>query len=66
VYGLDHDWWHAYRNRLEAVSIDDVHAAARELVRPDDALILVVGDGAKIRDELAGAGLGVLEVTAEG
>jgi hypothetical protein len=35
-------------------------------VRPDDALILVVGDGAKIRDELAGAGLGVLEVTSEG
>lgn len=65
VYDLDHDWWHAYRNHLEAVTAEDVHAAARDLVRPDDALILVVGDAAKIRDELAGAGLGALEVAAE-
>jgi zinc protease len=65
VYDLDHDWWHAYRNRLEAVTTDDVHAAARDLVRPDDALILVVGDAAKIRDELAGAGLGSLGVATE-
>lgn len=65
VYDLEDDWWHAYRSRLEAVTGDDVHAVARELVRPDDALILVVGDAAKVRDELAGAGLGALEVAAE-
>lgn len=65
VYDLDDDWWHAYRSRLEAVTVDDIHAVARELVRPDEALILVVGDAAKVRDELAGAGLGPLEVAAE-
>lgn len=64
VYDLDDDWWHAYRSRLEAVTTDDILAVARELVRPDDALILVVGDAAKVRDELAGAGLGSLEVAA--
>lgn len=64
VYDLDDGWWHAYRSRLEAVTVDDIHAVAQELVRPDDALILVVGDGAKVRDELAGAGLGPLEVAA--
>jgi zinc protease len=47
------------------VGTDDIHAVARELVRPDDALILVVGDAAKVRDELADAGLGPLEVAAE-
>jgi len=66
VYDLDDGWWHAYRGRLEAVTTDDVHAVARELVRPDDALILVVGDASKVRDELAGAGLGQLEVAIEG
>ncbi len=65
VYDLADDWWHAYRSRLEAVTTDDVHAAARELVRPDDALILVVGDGANVREGLADAGLGPLEITAE-
>lgn len=65
VYDLDDDWWHAYRSRLEAVTTDDILAVARELVRPDDALILVVGDAARVRDELGRAGLGPLEVAAE-
>jgi zinc protease len=64
VYDLPDDWWHAYRSRLEAVTPDDVHRVARDLVRPDEALILVVGDAAKVGDELAGAGLGPLVTTA--
>ena len=65
VYDLPDDWWHAYRSRLEAVTPDQVHAVARELIRPDEALVLVVGDAARIRDELAGAGLGSLQEAAE-
>jgi zinc protease len=65
VYDLPDEWWHAYRSRLEAVTPDEVHAVARELIRPEEALILVVGDASKIRDDLAGAGLGPLEVTGE-
>jgi zinc protease len=61
VYGLPDDWWHTYRDHLEAVGPDDVHQAALELVRPDEMLILVVGDAATIRDDLASAGLGTLE-----
>jgi hypothetical protein len=38
---------------------------ARELVRPDESLILVVGDATAFRDELAGADLGPME-TVEG
>jgi predicted Zn-dependent peptidase len=65
VYDLDDDWWHAYRSRLEAVTTGDIHTVARELIRPDDAVILVVGDAARVRDELARAGLGRLESAAE-
>lgn len=64
VYGLPDDYWHQYRSRLEAVSADDVVTVARELVRPDDALVLVVGDAARVRDELAAAQLGSLEVVS--
>ena len=64
VYDLPDDWWHAYRSRLEAVTPDDVQAVARELVRPDEALILVVGDASKVADELRAAELGPVEVVA--
>jgi zinc protease len=62
VYGLPETWWHAYRDHLEAVDAASIHAAALELVRPDDALILMTGDAAVLRDQLAAAELGPLEV----
>ena len=62
VYGLPDDWWHAYRSRLEAVTTGNVQAVARELIRPDDALILVVGDASKVAEELRAADLGPVEV----
>jgi len=65
VYDLPDEWWHAYRSRLEAVTPDEVHAVARELVRPDEALILVVGDASSIGDDLDGAGFGPREVVGE-
>ena len=64
VYDLPDDWWHGYRSRLEAVTPDDVQAVARELIRPDEALILVVGDASKVADELRAAELGPVEVVA--
>jgi zinc protease len=64
VYGLPEDYWHTYRSRIEAVGPAEAHAAATELVRPDEALILLTGDAARIDDELRGAGLGPVEVVA--
>jgi predicted Zn-dependent peptidase len=62
IYGLPDDYWLTYRTNLEAVTVDQVQAAAAELVRPDEALILLTGDAAAIRDELGTSGLGALEV----
>jgi zinc protease len=64
VYDLPADWWQTYRDRLEAVGAADVHAAARELVRPDEALILLTGDAATLRAHLEAADLGPVEVIA--
>ena len=62
VYDLPHDWWQRYRDNLEAVGPADVQAAARDLVRPDDALILLTGDASAVRRELDEADFGPLEV----
>ncbi len=64
VYGLPDDYWHTYRSRIEEVGPAEVHTAAIELVRPDEALILLTGDAARVRDELAAADLGPLEVVS--
>jgi zinc protease len=61
VYDLPADWWQTYRSRLEAVGPRDVLEAARELVRPDEALILVTGDAVRIREELVAADLAPVE-----
>jgi len=62
VYELPHDWWQTYRSSLEAVGAEDVYRVARELVRPDEALVLLTGDASQLRDSLAAADLGPLVV----
>jgi AcrR family transcriptional regulator len=62
IYDLPDDYWHTYRSHLEAVTPQDVLDAAHELVRPDEALILLTGDAGRVRDELEAAELGPLEV----
>jgi zinc protease len=64
VYGLPEDWWRSYRDHLEGVQADDVVATARELLDPDQYLMLVVGDAEKVRSELEATGLGSLEIGA--
>lgn len=62
VYDLPNDWWHTYRTSLESVTAEDVHRVARELVRPEEALILLTGDAQQLRGDLEGADLGPVEV----
>lgn len=64
VYDLPEDWWHTYRGSLEAVGPEDVLATARELIRPDELLVLVTGDAARIGDDLAAAGFGTVEIAS--
>ena len=41
-----------------------MHAVARELIRPDEALILLAGDASMLRAELESADLGPVQVVA--
>ena len=51
-----------YRPGIAAVSVADVRAAANRHIRPDELVVVVVGDAAKVEPELRGAGLGELTV----
>jgi zinc protease len=62
IYGLSDDWWQTYRANTEAVGVAEAHAAAKELIRPDELVILLTGDAAQVRAELEAADYGPLEV----
>ena len=53
LLGLGDDHLRTYRERLEAVRPADVLAAAQRVMRPDSAVIVVVGDGPAIYDRLS-------------
>ncbi len=64
TYALPDDYWQTYRQQIEAVGPEDVVSAARDLIRPDDLLMLVTGDAARIRDEIEAAQLAEVEVVS--
>jgi zinc protease len=60
--GLPDDELDRYRPGVAAVSAADVRAAANRHIRPDELVVVVVGDAAKVEPELRDAGLGELTV----
>lgn len=51
-YGLPIDYWDTYPARVMAITAADVQRVARKYVPYDNAQIIAVGDGAKIKDLL--------------
>lgn len=64
VFELPDDELDRYRPQVAAVSPADVLAAATRHIRPDELVVVVVGDAAKIEQALLAANLGELTVTA--
>jgi zinc protease len=64
VHGLEIDELVGYRDRIEAVGIDDVVAAAGH-IRLDDAAIVLVGDADAFGADLEAAGLGPIVIERE-
>ncbi len=62
VYGLEDDYYHTYRDRVRAVTTDEVAAAARAHIRPHEVQVVVVGDADEIVAPLEALDLGPLEV----
>ena len=55
-YGLDLNDLQTYRERVNAITPDDIQRVAREYLRPDRLSIVLVGDASVFAKQLAGAG----------
>lgn len=53
LLGLPANYVATYRNRIAAVTPASVQAVVKQVVRPDAALVVVVGDAGILRDRLA-------------
>ena len=67
VYGLGDDYFTRYREQVRAVTAADVRRAAETYLRPEELLVVAVGDADAIRAPLEALGLGPAELhQAEG
>jgi zinc protease len=55
-YGLDLDELQTYRERVNAITADDIQRVAREYLHPDRLSIVLVGDASVFAKQLAGVG----------
>jgi len=57
-FGLPDDYYDTYAGKVRALKTSDVNQAAKEVVRPDNLIWIVVGDRAKIEPGVRELGLG--------
>jgi len=51
-FGLPDDYWSTYADRIDALQLDDVTAAANEYLRPAEFVWVVVGDRSQVEANL--------------
>ena len=64
VYQLPEDYFDSYRANIQAVTAEQVLAAAKEHLKPDVLQTLIVGDAAEVRDPVQELGLGPVQLRA--
>ena len=55
-YGLDLNELQTYRERVNAITVDDIQRIAQQYLRPDRLSIVLVGDASVFAKDLAGVG----------
>jgi hypothetical protein len=60
-YGLPVDQLQNFRERVNAVTVDDIQRVARAFLRPDRLSMVLVGDAKAFASQLAGVGFGQFE-----
>ncbi len=60
-YGLPEDFLQQEKQRVENVTPDDIAAAAKKNLRPDEMVVLVIGNGAEFDEPLEALGLGPVD-----
>jgi hypothetical protein len=52
MFGLPDNYLEIYRNKLQAVTIEQIQEVARKYVKPDEAAIVIVGDGSQLQEQV--------------
>ena len=52
MLSLPNDYLQHYRDRVQAVTVADIQRVATKYVKPDEAAVVIVGDGAKVLDQI--------------
>jgi zinc protease len=60
-YGLPLEQLQTFRDRVNAVTVDDIQRVAREFLRPDRLSVVLVGNAAAFASQLRGVGFGTYE-----
>jgi zinc protease len=62
LYRLPDDYFDSYRDRIVDVTVSDVERVAVEYLRPEEMVVVVVGDADRIRGPLEALDLGPVEM----
>ncbi len=52
MFGLPDDYLEVYRNNIQAVTVEQIQTVAMKYVQPDEAAIVIVGDGAQLHEQI--------------
>ena len=52
MLNLPDDYLERYRDRVQAVTVEDIQRIAQMYVKPDEAALIVVGDGASVLEQM--------------
>lgn len=61
-FGYEDDYFDRYADRVRSLNIEDVAEAAREVVRPENLVWLVVGDRNQVEAEIEALGIADIEI----
>jgi zinc protease len=64
VYDLPDHFFSTYRDEIRSVTAEATVQAGQAVLRPDELMVVVVGDGELIREPLEALGLGPVEVVS--
>ncbi|HEV8186930.1 MAG TPA: pitrilysin family protein [Pyrinomonadaceae bacterium] len=52
MLNLPNDYLDTYRDRIQAVTVEEIQRVAQKYIKPDEAALIVVGDGASVLDQM--------------
>ena len=52
MLNLPNDYLDTYRDRIQAVTVEEIQRVAQKYIKPDEAALVVVGDGASVLDQM--------------